>query len=220
MELGSIRIRKAARLFLAGILLLAMCAAALPAQSVPEGRWSSLAEVKAFLESLGMDTSEGFVSLDEAELFLEENATDGDLGLHLKVDGDGWKRVVLLAPNGKLLLDVRVRGKLGNIIGLTELFSESAEPSFEEVSRDEFLALFPEGTYLFLGQSLEGPWLVGSPVLTHTRPEETVLIWPLEEGEHDPDENLTVQWFRTPDPGAPASVIEYCRLGAQCHPNS
>jgi hypothetical protein len=195
---------------LLAVTILVLCGnvASVCAQPVDPARLSTLEDVKALLESLGYDTSDGFVELEEAELFLEENATDGDLGLHMKVDGEGWKRIVLLSPAVKLLLDVRVRGNLGHEIGLTELFSESAEPSFEEFPREDFLALFPPGTYLFLGQSLEGPWLVGSPVLTHTMPDEPQIIFPVEDAEIDPDQNLLAQWFPVPDPGA-LSQIEY-----------
>ena len=41
------------------------------------------------------------------------------------------------------------RGAEGSAPGITEFFFESAEPSFEEQSLEELLALFPEGLYRF-----------------------------------------------------------------------
>ncbi|MEW8382788.1 MAG: hypothetical protein AB2704_13125, partial [Candidatus Thiodiazotropha taylori] len=38
------------------------------------------------------------IPFDEAELFFELNDTDGDLGIHGKVDGDEWKRLVIEDP--------------------------------------------------------------------------------------------------------------------------
>lgn len=47
-------------------------------------------------------------------------------------------------------------------LGLTELRFESAEPSPAET-----MALFPPGTYTFVGKTLEGDRLVGSATLSH-----------------------------------------------------
>lgn len=150
-----------------------------------------------------------YYPFDESELFFEQNATDGDLGLHLKVDGEGWRRVILTTPRYRPLLDVRVRGNLGGEIGLTELFSESAEPSFDDVSREEFLSLFPPGEYRFFGKTLEGPWLLGSAQLTHQLPGEVVLLSPEEDAEVDPEADLLLEWEPLEDPAPPESVIEF-----------
>ena len=46
------------------------------------------------------------IPFDEAELFFEENATDGDLGLHFKADGEGWDRLILFNSRFRRLLNV------------------------------------------------------------------------------------------------------------------
>ena len=149
------------------------------------------------------------LEFDEAKLFLEQNATDGDLGLHLKVDGEGWDWLVLTDRKHRRLLDVKVKGNLGKVIGLTELFSESAEPSFDELPKEEFLALFPEGEYFYYARTVEKDWLVGEATLTHDLPDEAELNSPAEDAEVDSTIDLELDWDEVPDPDAPDSVIEF-----------
>jgi hypothetical protein len=149
------------------------------------------------------------IPFSEAIVLLEENTTDGDLGFHLKADGEGWERVILMDSNYKRLLDVKVKGQLGKFIGLTELFSESAEPGFDEFPRDDFLSLFPEGVYQFFGRTLEGDWLVGSTELTHDIPEGPEVTSPEEDEEVDPNSDLSLEWNFNSDPNPPDSVIEF-----------
>ena len=66
------------------------------------------------------------IEFDESQIFLEENGTDGDLGIHFKVDGEPWDRLTLYGPGWTKLVDIKVKGSSG-VIGLTELFNESAE---------------------------------------------------------------------------------------------
>lgn len=88
---------------------------------------------------LGQDAPPEF---GEAQLYLELNHTDGDLGIHGLIDGDEWKSLEIEAPNEQLLMNVWVRNNL-RLQGLTEIFFESAEPPFEEVSPATFFKHFP-----------------------------------------------------------------------------
>jgi hypothetical protein len=162
----------------------------------------------------GMVTSAGLAGsplaeFEEAAVFFEENTTDGDLGLHFKVDGDGWTRLMLFSPPpARLVVNVNVRGNLGTV-GLTEVFSESAEPGYDELPRDEFLELFPEGIYTFLGVTTEGEVLWGTTELTQDIPAGAVVVSPTEDQVVDPDVDLALQWQLVADPDAPDSVIEF-----------
>jgi hypothetical protein len=78
------------------------------------------------------------------------NATDGDVGLQIFLDGEAWNTVKLLDPQSNAMLDVDVTGRAENY-GLTELLPESSEPPFEEFPLEQFKELFPEGTYTFPG---------------------------------------------------------------------
>jgi len=132
------------------------------------------------------------VELADAEIFFEENATDEDLGIQFFLDGEAWKRIRIYSPNWRRLVDVKVKGST-RVIGLTELFSESAEPGFDELSRDEFLELFPEGTYKYLGMTVEGEWLWGEAKLTHDFPAAPTVYSPEEDGTLNPEEAI-IEW--------------------------
>ncbi|MGD8975929.1 MAG: hypothetical protein PVJ56_21695, partial [Desulfobacterales bacterium] len=99
----------------------------------------------------------------------ELNNTDGDLGIHSLIDGEPWKRLSIEDPRERQMLDIRVQGRL-RWQGLTELFFESAEPSFDELSPKKFFRRFPEGEYEIEGITLEGEELESTAVLTHLLP--------------------------------------------------
>ena len=54
--------------------------------------------------------------------------------------------------------------------GLTELFFESAEPSFDELLPAKFFRRFPEGEYEIEGMTLEGEELESTVMLSHVMP--------------------------------------------------
>ena len=69
------------------------------------------------------------IEFDDAEIFVEINDTDGDSGLQIFLDGEGWKYVNVYDPKGRKIL--KVKGSKGVAqTGLTEMFFESAEPGF------------------------------------------------------------------------------------------
>ncbi len=106
---------------------------------------------------------------EEAHLFFELNHTDGDLGIHGLIDGDEWKRLEIEDPNEVQILDINVLGRLRRQ-GLTEIFFESAEPSFDELRPAQFFARFPEGVYEIEAVTLEGKELEGKAKLSHVMP--------------------------------------------------
>ena len=108
-------------------------------------------------------------TFSETNVFFELNHTDGDLGIHVRIDGDGWRALAVDDPTGKRVLDVAVKGRLA-LQGLTELFSESAEPSFDELKPKEFFARFPEGKYAVAATTIEGESMRGSSMLSHVMP--------------------------------------------------
>ena len=67
------------------------------------------------------------------------------------------------------MLDVRVQGRLRKQ-GLTEIFFESAEPTFDELPAREFFDRFPEGIYEVEGKTLDGVELESEVKLTHVMP--------------------------------------------------
>ena len=131
------------------------------------------------------------IPFDEADLFLELNDTDGDLGIQAFIDGDAWRRLVIEAPNGRRLLLVRATGRLGRQ-GLNELLFESDEPPLDEFPQERFFRRFPEGEYQIRGRTLEGDVLESTAELTHLLPappgEISVSGTPIDPDSVDCDE--------------------------------
>ena len=131
------------------------------------------------------------VPLKEAKLIIEHNATDLDTGFQGFLDGEGWERIDVTGPGGKVL---RFEG-LGSLKthGLTELFFETVEPENAEVPVDELLQLLPEGEYTFAGPTVDGGWTEGTATLTHDIPAGPVLTAPAEDATV-PTTGLVVSW--------------------------
>ena len=114
------------------------------------------------------------LEFDEAYLYFELNDTDGDLGIHGKVDGDAWKKVKIDSPDDRNLLIIRARSRLARQ-GLTELFFESAEPTFDELDPDKFFARFPQGVYEWEGLTTEYQEIEGEVYLSQIIPAAPVV---------------------------------------------
>lgn len=106
---------------------------------------------------------------DEAHLFFELNDTDRDLGIHAKVDGGPWKWLKIEDTRERTMLFVMNRGHLRRQ-GLTEIFFESAEPTFDELPPNVFFKRFPAGKYEISGKSLEGDELENEVEISHVMP--------------------------------------------------
>ena len=114
------------------------------------------------------------------------------------------------------VLDIRGSGGVG-LQGLTELFFESAEPSFDEQPLEELLALFPAGRYRFEGTSTEGESLTRKARLTHALPSGPVLVRPVEGDEEvDPDDTV-VEWAPVADPPG-SRIVAYQVIVVQEEP--
>ena len=103
---------------------------------------------------------------EEAFVYFELNDTDGDLGIHGKIDGEAWKKMEIEDPYERRMLKVKASGRLKRQ-GMTELFFESAEPCFnfdpEEcpnpLDTDKFFDRFPESaTKLFYTITFTKNW--------------------------------------------------------------
>jgi hypothetical protein len=137
--------------------------------------------------------------LSETAIYIEINDTDGDAGIQIFLDGEGWDSMRVFDPYGNTILDVRAEGSVG-IQGITELFLESAEPSFDEQPLAELLALFPEGNYRFEGTTTEGVTLRDKARLTHALPAGPLLVLPMEDDDSVDPNNTVVEWQLVPDP--------------------
>ncbi len=155
-----------------------------------------LAAVVAFvLGAAAPQLSAAEVEFDEAEIFFEFNSTDLDLGIQLFFDAEGWKKVDVAGPDGKIF-KVNNMGSLKEI-GSTEVFTESEEPELDEgnleAEMQAFMDLFPPGEYEFSGNTIEGDHLVGTADLTHDLPAAASL---------DLEGYPTIEWTDNTDTGA------------------
>jgi hypothetical protein len=112
-----------------------------------------------------------------ADIFLELNDTDGDLGIHALIDGEPWRVLAIESPDEREKLRVTASGTLRQH-GLTELFFESAEPSFDELPPAQFFQRFPAGEWEVEGITIEGDELESTDVLSHVlaAPPENILV--------------------------------------------
>lgn len=152
-------------------------------------------------------SSRHVVEIADARLKFEINATDEDGGVQVFLDAERWKRMSIFDTRGRRILTTTTKGIMGQQGG-TELFMESAEPSFDDLSLDELLERWPEGTYRFRGRGLDGETLVGSATLTHDLPAGPELVAPLEGHRPRPVAKTVLRWKRVPPPnGSP--IIGY-----------
>lgn len=126
------------------------------------------------------------IPFDVANIYFELNNTDGDLGIHALIDGEPWKKLEIEDPKERELLDIRVKSHLRRQ-GLTELFFESAEPPFDELTPEKFFRRFPEGEYEIEGATLEGDELESTAEVTHVMPAPPAGIY-VSETFIDPEE--------------------------------
>lgn len=144
------------------------------------------------------------MKLSATAIYFEINDTDGDAGIQIFLDGEGWNSMKIFDPYGNKILDVRAEGSVG-MQGITELFLESAEPSFDEQPLAELLALFPEGDYRFEGMTTEGVMLRDKARLTHALPAAPLLALPIEDDDSVDPGNTIIEWQLVPNP--PGSKI-------------
>ena len=139
------------------------------------------------------------IHLEDATMIIEVNATDGDAGLQAFLDGEPWSSMRISSPDGRTILNVNGEGRLKHF-GLTELFTESNEPPFDELPLRKFKKRFPEGKYRFTGRTIEGRKLVGKAKLSHDIPDGPEITSPAE-GATVPREGAVASWKPVADSG-------------------
>lgn len=189
-------------------------------------RRSPIVLLAALLIPVGMVTAESSPSplaqagpkpirLDEATMIVEINATAGDAGLQIFLDGKAWRSMSVFSPDGRRIVDIRNRGRLKDY-GLTELFSESSEPSFKVFPLRKFKALFPTGRYTFVGETIRGRRLVGKARLSHDFPGGPTIVSP-PEGATVPRTNVVASWNPVAEPTG-INVVGYRAIVAREDP--
>jgi hypothetical protein len=144
--------------------------------------------------------------LADATMIVEVNATDSDAGLQFFLDGEPWRTMTIVGPDGRLLLDVATSGRLRGY-GLTELFSESSEPLFARFPLARFKELFPEGRYRFSGRTIGGRRVAGQARLSHDIPAGPQIVAPADGARID-RRHVVARW-QPGDQPAGVGIIGY-----------
>lgn len=140
------------------------------------------------------------------QMYIEYNATAGDVGVQVSLDGEPWKQLRVFRPDGRLIMEIKGRRSLA-LQGFTELFFESSEPPLTQIPLPEFFARFPAGEYEFEGITLDDEEIEGTAVFTHAIPEEPTVISPKDGSVEDPDDTV-VRWVPVMDPPG-SDIVAY-----------
>jgi hypothetical protein len=98
------------------------------------------------------------VTISDAKLYIEYNATADDLGVHGAFDDHGWSELCVFDRNGNLVLKVNPQSQLRDLT-MAGIFFESREPILEEFDFPDLKTAFPEGQYEVRGINFDGTGL-------------------------------------------------------------
>ena len=156
-------------------------------------------------------------AINHANLFIEDNAGDGDIGVHGYFDDHGWSELCVFDPEARLILRVLPTGIMGDL-GIAGVFFESREPEYVDWDFAALKAAWPEGDYHLRAKGSDGELLTGAARFTHALPEMPAIIAPATVPEAEdspmpmvPVADLLVEWqpvTKTQD-GAPVTIRAY-----------
>ncbi len=126
---------------------------------------------------------------EEATMFVEQNATDGDTEVVISgtAGDDGLQLLTIRSPDGRTM--ARLRAPDLTTLGMREFHFESPEPPGEAV-----LAAYPEGEYALRGVSTAGEVFRTVLTLSHQLPAAATILHPAADAELPARQALTIQW--------------------------
>ena len=148
------------------------------------------------------------LELEISRIYWEYNSSANDLGVHVSLDGEDWRKLKIINPAGRTIFEVEGRGPY-RLLGLTELFFEGAEPNLDDFPLENLLARFPEGTYRFTGRTVDGDVIAGTGQFTHAIPAGPTNVVAALNGN-----SLVISWNPVtgpPDgfPDLPITIVGY-----------
>ncbi len=154
--------------------------------------------------------------INHANLFIEDNAGDGDIGVHGYFDDHGWTELCVYDPAGALILHVLPAGTMGDL-GIAGVFFESREPEYADWDYDALKAAWPEGNYALRALSTDGLLLDGAAWFSTILPSMPQIITPMTVPEEDGNvpvvalADLVVEWapVTTSQDGRPVVIRAY-----------
>ena len=167
-----------------------------------------LAMVAIILTIAAPESRAAQIQFSKAKIIFEFNSSGPDLGIQVSLDGEPWNQIKVVDPQGNAILEVEAAGRLKNF-GLTELFTESNEPNFEDVAPKDILTRFPAGVYRFSGVTVEGDKLSGTARLTHAIPDGPSNV----SAQVGPGKTVFISWGAPPTvsslTGLPIKIVGY-----------
>ena len=155
--------------------------------------------------------------INHANLFIEDNAGDGDIGVHGYFDDEGWQELCVFDPDGNLILHVQPTGRMADV-GISGVFFESREPGYAELDYAGLKAAWPEGQYSLRAVDHDGSLLDGAAWFTTVLPSMPEIVMPVTVPEPDagplpivPVADLKVEWkpVTTSQDGRPIKILAY-----------
>jgi hypothetical protein len=143
----------------------------------------------------------GAAEFEEATMYVEQNATDGDTEVVISgtAGDDGLRLLKIKWPDREVMTTLLADR---STLGMREFHFESPEPPGEAV-----LAAYPEGRYVLVGVSTAGERFRTVLTLSHELPAEASILWPVENSEVPAGVPLTIQWSQVP--GIAKFVLEF-----------
>jgi hypothetical protein len=153
--------------------------------------------------ALGLAAPASPAGFSIAKIYIEYNSSANDLGFHVSLDGEDWKTLEIVNPAGTTIAEFEGKAAYADL-GMTEFFFEGAEPSLDEFPLGQLLALFPEGKYKFIGQTVGDTRLTSMDTLTHAVPAGPVVSADVSAGA------VVIRWNAVtgPPPGFPNRRID------------
>jgi hypothetical protein len=129
---------------------------------------------------------------EEAAMFVEQNATDGDTEIVIvgTAGDEGLRRLEIRSPTRERMTTLLAAD---GTPGMREFLFETPEPPGEAI-----LAAYPEGKYVLRGVSTSGEVFRSVLTLSHELPPAVTILHPAADSEVPAREALIVRWSAAP----------------------
>ncbi len=127
---------------------------------------------------------------DEAEVYFEQNTTDGDAEVVFKATaGDnGMTKLIVIAPDGRTVIDFKAPDP--TTMGIRQFQVESPEPDDIEAVKKAY----PSGVYSFSGTTTDGTAYQSEATLIHKLPSPVTIQYPADEEEDVSTLGFEITW--------------------------
>jgi len=134
--------------------------------------------------------AENIKAFAATSVYFEQNATDGDGEVVLKVNGgdEGMSKLKVVSPDGRTVIDFTASD--ASTLGIRQFVFESPEP--EDI--EGLKMAYKEGVYTFTGITSSGDKLHGKAELSHKLPNTVSFIQPKANAHDVIVEDLIINW--------------------------